>query len=118
MIRNLYSAHLYTLNSTIMQSTSGDKTREVQLSVREALSSKKEEPQKLGEVESFNSPDNSDEDEANFDARMRRQILRRRQELGDFPAPTEQKPRRGTLIYLTLFIFSNTYFHVDKGLVT
>ncbi|XP_044464825.1 peptidyl-prolyl cis-trans isomerase CYP57 [Mangifera indica] len=77
-------------------STSGDKTREVQLSVREALSSKKEEPQKLGEVESFNSPDNSDEDEANFDARMRRQILRRRQELGDFPAPTEQKPRRGS----------------------
>lgn len=86
-----------------MQSTSGEKTREVQLSVREALSSKKEEPQKFGEAESFNSPDNSDEDEANFDARMRRQILRRRQDLGDAPVPPKQKPRKGTLLYSTLF---------------
>ncbi|XP_031283765.1 peptidyl-prolyl cis-trans isomerase CYP57 [Pistacia vera] len=76
--------------------TSGDKTREVQLSVREALSSKKEEPGKLMEAESFNSPDNSDEDESNFDARMRGQILRRRQELGDAPIPPKQKPRKGS----------------------
>lgn len=68
-----------------MQNTSGDKTREVQLSVREALSSKKEEPNKDSEAEFSNFLDQSDDDEASFDARMRQQILRRRKDLGDVP---------------------------------
>lgn len=61
----------------------------MQLSVRGALSSKKEESQdKFSE-----SLDYSDDDEANFDARMRQQILRKRKELGDHP--TKQKLHNG-----------------------
>lgn len=72
--------------STSKLSTSEAKAiRDMQLSVRGALSSKKEESQnKFSE-----SLDYSDDDEANFDARMRQQILRKRKELGDHP--TKQK---------------------------
>ncbi|PON71720.1 Cyclophilin-type peptidyl-prolyl cis-trans isomerase [Parasponia andersonii] len=59
------------------------RVREVQLSVREALNSKKEEFQNGVEDESYGDVD--DEDDANFDARMRQQILRKRNELGDLP---------------------------------
>ncbi|KAF9616986.1 hypothetical protein IFM89_033056 [Coptis chinensis] len=61
------------------------RTKDLQLSVREALSSKKEEPQKESEVNPSSSHDLSDEDEAQFDARMRRQIIKKRHELGDLP---------------------------------
>lgn len=65
------------------------KTRQVQLSVREALQSKKEDPSKNSESKFYNSlnySDNDDDDnEVNFDARMRNQILRKRKELGDHP---------------------------------
>lgn len=84
-----------------MQNTSGDqKTRDVQLSVREALSSKKEQPQKDLEAEISNSLDHSDDDddEAGFDARMRQQILRRHKELGG--AQPKQKMQNGTLTYI------------------
>lgn len=66
---------------------SENKTRNVQLSVREALSSKKDEFHKDAEAEVSDSLDNSDDDEneASFDARMRRQIFRKRTELGDLP---------------------------------
>lgn len=50
------------------------------MSVRGALSSKKEEFPKASEAD---SADVSDDDEANFDARMRRQILDKKKELGD-----------------------------------
>lgn len=59
----------------------------MQLSVREALSSKKEESHKDAEAEfsnSFNYSDD-DDDEANFDSRMRQQILKKRKELGVLP---------------------------------
>ena len=70
-----------------MQSSSDVKTtRDVQLSIREALSSKKEESQKDSEAEFSNPLDYSDDDEANFDERMRLQILRRRKELSDIPS--------------------------------
>ncbi|KAL5783474.1 hypothetical protein ACOSP7_008503 [Xanthoceras sorbifolium] len=73
----------------------GDKTiKDVQLSVREALSSKKEEQQKGVESEFTDSLDHSDDDEASFDARMRQQILRRRKELGN--APPKQKQHNGS----------------------
>lgn len=86
-----------------MQNQSGDKTREMQLSVREALSSKKEEPQKDSESE-FSNLDHSDDDEASFDSRMRQQILRRRKELGD--VPPKQKIHNGTfIIYSILQIY-------------
>lgn len=64
--------------------------------VREALS-KKEHKEELGAGTS-DSPDHSDEDELSFDARMRQQILRRRQELGDKPAKKES--RNGEQIFL------------------
>ncbi|GFZ15554.1 cyclophilin-like peptidyl-prolyl cis-trans isomerase family protein [Actinidia rufa] len=62
--------------------------RDLQLNVREALSSKREELEKESEVEESVY---SDDDEASFDARMRLQILRKRKELGDLP--TKQKFR-------------------------
>ncbi|RVW52383.1 Peptidyl-prolyl cis-trans isomerase CYP57 [Vitis vinifera] len=51
--------------------------KDLQLSVREALSTKKEESWKESESEFSNLLDHSDDDEANFDARMRQQILRK-----------------------------------------
>ncbi|OMO86498.1 hypothetical protein COLO4_21097 [Corchorus olitorius] len=68
-------------------------TKEVQLSVREALSSKKEGTQKDKE-ELSDSLHHSDDDDASFDARMRRQILDRRKELGD--EPRKQKMQNGS----------------------
>ncbi|XWS26439.1 hypothetical protein CRYUN_Cryun26dG0032600 [Craigia yunnanensis] len=62
-------------------------TKDVQFSVREALSSRREGAQKKdAEAELSDSLDHSDDDEASFDARMRRQILNRRKELGGFPS--------------------------------
>lgn len=74
------------------------KKRDMQLSVREALSSKKEESQNDSKAGFYNLLDYSDDDEANFDARMRQQILRRRKELDD--NPTKRKLHDGTLIIL------------------
>ncbi|KAL6965770.1 cytochrome P450 monooxygenase 57 [Sarracenia purpurea var. burkii] len=58
--------------------------RDLQLSVREALSMKREELQKESDHE--DSLYYSDDDEASFDVRMRLQILRKRKELGDVSA--------------------------------
>ncbi|KAF5467957.1 hypothetical protein F2P56_012158 [Juglans regia] len=69
-----------------LNSSDAQKIRDMQLSVRDALSSKKEESQKDSKSEFYNSLDYSDDDEANFDERMRQQILRRRLELGDTPS--------------------------------
>lgn len=68
-------------------------TKDLQLSVRVALSTKKEESWKESDNEFSNLLDHSDDDEANFDARMRRQILRKRKELDDLP--TKQKLNKG-----------------------
>lgn len=70
--------------------------RDLQLSVREALSSKKEVFPKESEAEE--SLYNSDDDEASFDARMRLQILSKRKELGDLPVPTKQKFQNGNFL--------------------
>lgn len=63
------------------------RTRDLHLSVREALSFKKEESQKDSEarVSGLHHSSDDEDDDANFDARMRRQILRKREELGDAP---------------------------------
>ncbi|KAL3500806.1 hypothetical protein ACH5RR_039899 [Cinchona calisaya] len=68
-------------------------TKDRQLTVREALSSKREAPQRQSDAESPEAPDYSDEDEANFDARMRQQILQKRKELGVLP--TKQNLHKG-----------------------
>ncbi|XP_010247377.1 PREDICTED: peptidyl-prolyl cis-trans isomerase CYP57 [Nelumbo nucifera] len=72
------------------------KARDLQLSVREALSGKKGDPQKGPDSTSHDvsdddddDDDNDDDDEAKFDERMRLQILKKRKELGDLP--TRQK---------------------------
>ncbi|KAJ9183610.1 hypothetical protein P3X46_007437 [Hevea brasiliensis] len=64
----------------VMNSSEAKATRDLQLSVREALSSKKDVSQKDLDAEFSNSDD--DDDEVNFDARMRQQILRKRMDLG------------------------------------
>lgn len=71
------------------------RTREMQLSVRETLASKKQESRRDSDAENSNLPQysDSDDDEANFDARMRQQILRKRTELGDAPS---HKSKNGT----------------------
>lgn len=81
-----------------MQNSSEDKTkRDVQLSIRQALSSKNEGANKDVETTSFdhsNDDDDDDIDEANFDARMRRQVLNKRKELGDLQS--RRKLNKGT----------------------
>lgn len=84
------------------QSDSSDSktSRDVQ-SVREALSSKKQELQKESGAEFSNSfreiadDEDDDDDDASFDARMRRQILQKRKELGDLPPKPKPKSRDG-----------------------
>ncbi|XP_020236449.1 peptidyl-prolyl cis-trans isomerase CYP57 isoform X2 [Cajanus cajan] len=82
-----------TLNDELSLSD-GKARRDRQLSVREALNSKKEEPQRDSEAGNMAHLDSSDDDEADFDARMRMQILKKRKELGDIPAkPKSQNGR-------------------------
>ncbi|WVY89287.1 hypothetical protein V8G54_034801 [Vigna mungo] len=69
--------------------------RDLQLSVRETLNAKKEEPQKDSAPGNIARLDSSDDDEADFDSRMRMQILKKRKELGDLPPkPKLQKAGR------------------------
>lgn len=70
-------------------------TRDVQLTVREALSSKKEDLHSQTADETPEVHDNSDEDEPNFDARMRQQVLKKRKELGDLPPKRKSHEERG-----------------------
>lgn len=64
--------------------------KDTQLSVREALGSKREELQR--DTDAISEPlDDSDDDEGSFDARMRQQILSKRKELGDLPTRKTHK---------------------------
>lgn len=76
----------------------------MQLSVRETLASKKQESRRDSDAENSNLPQysDSDDDEANFDARMRQQILRKRTELGD--APSHHKSKNGDLNILCVLL--------------
>ncbi|EEF46098.1 peptidyl-prolyl cis-trans isomerase CYP57 isoform X2 [Ricinus communis] len=67
--------------------------KDLQLSVREALSSKKYVLQKDSDAEISNS-DDDDDDEANFDARMRQQILRKRLDHGNLPSKDKKNGNR------------------------
>ncbi|EPS58643.1 hypothetical protein M569_16170 [Genlisea aurea] len=76
-----------------VQSVDDDrKAKDVQLIVREALSSKKDHAKEPG-AGFPESLDFSDEDESTFDARMRQQILKRRKDLGDFPSKDKSPDR-------------------------
>ncbi|XP_004486160.1 peptidyl-prolyl cis-trans isomerase CYP57 [Cicer arietinum] len=81
------------LNNELSSSDSKAK-RNLQLSVRDALNSKKEEPHKDSEADKLAHLNSSDDDEADFDARMRMQILKKRKELDDLPhKPKSQNGR-------------------------
>ncbi|CAN8229612.1 unnamed protein product [Cochlearia groenlandica] len=77
------------------------------LSVREALSSKKEAAQKdksLSVPDSVghsddddDDDDDDDEDETKFDAKMRNQVLNKRKEVGDAPSKPTQKKKTSTV---------------------
>ncbi|KAJ6330327.1 hypothetical protein OIU76_009024 [Salix suchowensis] len=85
-----------------LNSSEGKTTRDIQLSVKEALSSKKgtltvkEAPSSKKEASlrdsaaGFPNSDDEDEDDALFDARMRQQIIQKRKELGDLPPKLKQ----------------------------
>ncbi|KAK6927258.1 Cyclophilin-type peptidyl-prolyl cis-trans isomerase domain [Dillenia turbinata] len=62
------------------------KTKDIQLSVREALSFRKKEPRNESRAFPSENLDLSDDDEASFDAWMRQQIIKKRKELGDLPS--------------------------------
>ncbi|XP_024005906.1 peptidyl-prolyl cis-trans isomerase CYP57 isoform X2 [Eutrema salsugineum] len=72
------------------------------LSVREALSSKKEAAQNDKSLSVSNSvghsdDDDDDEDETKFDAKMRNQVLNRRKEMGDTPSKPTQKKKSSSV---------------------
>lgn len=69
----------------------------MQLSVREALSSKKDDSWKETHSKFSETLPDSDDDEANFDNRMRLQILKKRKELGDHSA--KQKSHNGNSMH-------------------
>lgn len=91
------ATHISLLVFALQSSSSSKLTRNMQLSVRDALSSKKEESQKDSEAGNLAHPDSSDDDEADFDARMRLQILQKRKDLGDLPP--KPKLQNGTIIF-------------------
>uniref|UniRef100_A0A2P2K2L6 Uncharacterized protein MANES_03G050500 n=1 Tax=Rhizophora mucronata TaxID=61149 RepID=A0A2P2K2L6_RHIMU len=97
----IYQAFLET-TSSMQDSSVAKATRDIKLSVREALSLKKEQSQKDSEAEFVNDSgdddddngdNNSDDNDASFDARMRQQVLRKRKELGDIPSKQKQNER-------------------------
>lgn len=91
----------YSMQLFSMQDSSGGKTtKDIQLSVKEALSSKKEVLWRDSPAEVSNSDDEEEEDEALFDARMRQRIIQKRKELGDHPSKLKQN---GTMRLSTMF---------------
>lgn len=89
----------------ILQSSSDSKLkRDLQLSVRDALISKKEERRKDSGADKLSHVDSSDDDEADFDSRMRMQILKKRKELDDLPP--KPKMQNGTSFTFHIVHFS------------
>ncbi|KAK7261017.1 hypothetical protein RIF29_27320 [Crotalaria pallida] len=77
-----------------LSSSDSKLARDVQLSVRDALNSKKEESRKDSEAGNSARLDSSDDDdEADFDTRMRLRILQKRKDLGDLPPKPKQNGR-------------------------
>ncbi|KAK8948752.1 Peptidyl-prolyl cis-trans isomerase-like 2 [Platanthera zijinensis] len=72
----------------LVNSADMERKKEMQRSVREALTSKRNDPNKeqnydVSDSFGHTNDDDDDDDEANFDARMRSQILKKRRVLGD-----------------------------------
>ncbi|KAI9393368.1 hypothetical protein POPTR_006G225167v4 [Populus trichocarpa] len=85
-----------------LNSSEGETTRDVQLSVKEALSSKKgtlsvkeapgskKEAPRRDSAAVFSNSDDDDEDDALFYSGMRQQIIQKGKELGDLPPKLKQ----------------------------
>lgn len=84
----------------MQNSEEAKKARVVQLSVREALSSKKEESKKDFRSSQIDFDGDDEIDDFSFDVRMRQQILEKRKELGDHPP--KSKSSKGFVLSLVL----------------
>ncbi|XP_077245334.1 cyclophilin-like peptidyl-prolyl cis-trans isomerase family protein [Tasmannia lanceolata] len=72
------------------------KKKDLQISVREALSSKKDDFEKESGTNLSDAHDLSDDDEAKFDARMRLQILKKRMEMGEISSRQKMATEKHT----------------------
>ncbi|XP_008809297.2 peptidyl-prolyl cis-trans isomerase CYP57 [Phoenix dactylifera] len=79
-----------------LTSAEQEKKKDIHLSVREVLSSKKGDSTKDPEINYPDTYDHSDDDEAKFDERMRLQILRKRRELGDISTHEKSSTDKST----------------------
>lgn len=86
----------------------------MQLSVRETLNAKKEEPQKDSAPANIARLDSSDDDEADFDSRMRMQILKKRKELGDLPPKPKLQKGASSCIQFILYIICCSFLAVTS----
>lgn len=91
----------------------GGTKKDIHIAVRAALSAKKGEFDRTREKDyskSHNSDDGSniDDDGESFDARMRMQILKKRQERGD--VTTREKPQKGTHYHINSTQLVLVYF--------
>ncbi|XP_010447295.1 PREDICTED: peptidyl-prolyl cis-trans isomerase CYP57-like [Camelina sativa] len=100
--QKIKSSHDVLNDPRLLKAEASDRERNASeskevLSVREALSSKKEAAQKdksfsASDLVGRSDDDDDDEDETKFDAKMRNQVLSRRKEMGDTPSiPTQKK---------------------------
>jgi peptidyl-prolyl cis-trans isomerase SDCCAG10 len=91
----------------MQNSSDGETTRDIQLSVKEALSSKKgtlsvKEAPRRDSAAGFSNNDDDDEDDALFDSQMRQKIIQKGKELGDLPPKLKQN---GTVTLYSAFSF-------------
>jgi peptidyl-prolyl cis-trans isomerase SDCCAG10 len=104
----------------MQNSSEGETTRDVQLSVKEALSSKKgtlsvkeapgskKEAPRRDSAAVFSNSDDDDEDDALFYSGMRQQIIQKGKELGDLPPKLKQN---GTVTLYSTFSFDEFSQH-------
>lgn len=81
---------------SVETSAEQEKKKDIHVSVRETLSSKKGDLKNDAETNYPDTYDHSDDDEAKFDEQMRLQILRKRRELGDISTREKLSTEKST----------------------
>jgi peptidyl-prolyl cis-trans isomerase SDCCAG10 len=111
---------IWDVFESMQNSSEGETTRDVQLSVKEALSSKKgnlsvkeapgskKEAPRRDSAAVFSNSDDDDEDDALFYSGMRQQIIQKGKELGDLPPKLKQN---GTVTLYSTFSFDEFSQH-------
>jgi peptidyl-prolyl cis-trans isomerase SDCCAG10 len=111
---------IWDVFESMQNSSEGETTRDVQLSVKEALSSKKgtlsvkeapgskKEAPRSDSAAVFSNSDDDDEDDALFYSGMRQQIIQKGKELGDLPPKLKQN---GTVTLYSTFSFDEFSQH-------